>query len=115
PPRGRARNAVVVELNGIYAQTWLHDPAAPAATIRRLAARGAVATQVWADYGWPPIDDTVLATGGYPDWRLFDPWPHLVSWGQQDGIDRATWYGLGGRAAFWGQDSVFDVARRFGL
>jgi len=66
------------------------------------------------------IDDTVLATGGYPSWRLFDPWPRLVPWGEQDGIDQATWYGQDGVPGvgaddFWGQDSVFDVARRFGL
>jgi len=118
--RGAARNVIVVEFNGIYAETWQHDHSVAAPTIRRLAAAGTTATQVWAGYGWPLIDDTVLATGGYPAWRLFDPWPRLVTWGEQDGIDQATWYGQDGvpgigRADFWGQDSVFDVARRFGL
>lgn len=118
--RRRARNAIVVELNGIYAETWQADQSVAAPTIRRLASAGAAATQLWADYGWPLIDDTVLSTGGYPAWRLFDPWPHLVAWGEQDGIDQATWYGQEGvpgigRTDFWGQDSVFDVARRFGL
>ena len=118
--RGAARNAIVVELNGVYADTWLDDHTIDAPVVRGLAARGAVATQVWADYGWPLIDDTVLATGGYPSWRLFDPWPRLVPWGEQDGIDQATWYGQDGVPGvgahdFWGQDSVFDVARRFGL
>jgi len=118
--RGAARNAIVVELNGVYADTWLDDHTIDAPVVRGLAARGAVATQVWADYGWPLIDDTVLATGGYPSWRLFDPWPRLVPWGEQDGIDQATWYGQDGVPGvgaddFWGQDSVFDVARRSGL
>ncbi len=117
---GTARNVIVIEFNGSYAETWQDDHSVAAPTIRRLAAAGTTATQVWADYGWPLIDDTVLATGGYPAWRLFDPWPRLAAWGEQDGIDQATWYGQDGvpgigRADFWGQDSVFDVARRFGL
>ncbi len=116
-PRVAPRNAIVVELNGVYAETW---QGVDAPVIRGLAASGAMATQVWADYGWPLIDDTVLATGGYPSWRLFDPWPRLVPWGEQDGIDQATWYGQNGVPGvgaddFWGQDSVFDVAQRFGL
>jgi len=118
--RRAARNAIVVELNGVYADTWLDAHTVDAPVVRGLAAGGSVATQVWADYGWPLIDDTVLATGGYPSWRLFDPWPRLVPWGEQDGIDQATWYGQNGVPGvgaddFWGQDSVFDVARRFGL
>ena len=118
--RGPARDVIVVEFNGIYAETWQGDHTVAAPTLRRLAAAGTTATQMWADYGWPLIDDAVLATGGYPAWRLFDPWPRLAAWGEQDGIDQATWYGQDGVPGigaddFWGQESVFDVARRFGL
>ena len=118
------RNMVVLELNGVYANTWLDDPAILAPTVRSLAATGTVATSVWADYGWPLADDDLLATGGYPGWRVFDPWPRLVTWGEQDGIDLAPWNptqsnaGLPSTARWgeiWGQDSVFAVARRAGM
>src|SRR5260370_16763598 len=76
----------------------------------QLAQKGVVATQSWTQYGWSPIDHYQIAVGSYPAWRTPDA-PGKV-WGQPDGLDTNIWYG--GTEVF-GQESIFDVAKSYGM
>ncbi len=114
---GVARNLVMLDLSGIYAESWFDDPALASVTsdVRRLAAMGASATQVVAPYGWHPTDQYALLSGTYPAWRVYDPWPAVPQWGLPDGMDTPFWYNSDLFSMQFGQESLFDVARSYGM
>jgi hypothetical protein len=117
PAKGVARNLVILDLSGIYAESWYDDPAlqADSANMRTLMASGASATNVVAPYGWHPADQYALLSGTYPSWRVYDPWPDLIPWGMPDGIDTTFWYNADPTAMNFGQESLFDVALGYGM
>src|SRR5258707_15441917 len=94
PVKGVARNLIILDLSGIYAESWFNDPLLQleASNMRALAASGAQATQVVAPYGWHPADQYALLSGTYPSWRVYDPWPALTPPGTPDGIDNTLLY-----------------------
>ncbi len=112
-----ARNMVILDTSGIYADSWfddatlqLEDP-----NIRAMAAAGARATHIVAPYGWHPVDQYALLSGSYPAWRAYDAWPSLPPWGTPDGIDTTFWYNTTLTKLEFGQESLFDVARSYGM
>lgn len=117
PASGGARNLIILDLRGIYAASWFDDPALQLAArnVRALAASGAQATQVAAPYGWHPADQYALLSGTYPAWRVYDPWPDSAPWGTPDGMDTTFWYESGSTTLEFGQESLFDVAERYGM
>ena len=117
PVKGVARNLIILDLSGIYAESWFNDPLLQleASNMRALAASGAQATQVVAPYGWHPADQYALLSGTYPSWRVYDPWPALTPWGTPDGIDTTFWYNSDPLAMEFGQQSLFDVALDYGM
>ena len=117
PPAGAARNLIMLDLSGIYAESWFDDPALvmDAQNMRQLAASGARAANVMAPYGWHPTDQYALLSGTYPAWRSFDPWPHVVPWGTPDGMDTTFWYNSPPGSLAFGQESLFDVAGSYGM
>lgn len=117
PAAGGARNLIILDLRGIYAESWFDDPALQLAArnVRALAESGAQATQVVAPYGWHPADQYALLSGSYPAWRVYDPWPDLPPWGTPDGVDTTFWYGASSSALEFGQESLFDVAESYGM
>jgi hypothetical protein len=114
---GVARNLVMLDLSGIYAESWFADPMlqTDARNVRALAASGARVAHVVAPYGWHPADQYALLSGTYPAWRVYDPWPKLVPWGTPDGIDTTFWYNSNLTAMEFGQESLFDVAHQYGM
>ena len=114
---GGARNLIILDVSGIYGESWFDDPALQlvALNVRGLAATGARATSVSAPYGWHPADQYALLSGTYPAWRAFDPWPQLVAWGVPDGMDTTFWYSSPPEALTFGQESLFDVAQSYGM
>src|SRR5207245_1709978 len=74
-----------------------------------------VLKSVWHAYGWRALDQYALLTGGYPRWATFDTWPNPVAWGAPDGIDTRFWFSGGRSAHLFGQESIFDVAKGFGM
>lgn len=117
PPAGVARNLILLDLSGVYAESWFDDPALAldAGNLRQLAASGARAANVMAPYGWHPTDEYALLSGTYPAWRAFDPWPGVVPWGTPDGMDTTFWYSSPPGALAFGQESLFDVAGSYGM
>lgn len=115
--KGGAQNLILLDLSGIYAESWFDDPELQleARNMRALAASGAQATQVVAPYGWHPADQYALLSGTYPAWRVYDPWPHLTPWGRPDGVDTTFWYNSDPSAMEFGQQSLFDVALDYGM
>ncbi len=114
---GTAQNVVILDLSGVYAESWFDDPAlqAEAHNVRSLATSGARAAHVVAPYGWHPADQYALLSGTYPSWRGYDSWPQLPSWGTPDGIDTPFWYNPSPTTLESGQESLFDVARGYGM
>ena len=114
---GVAKNLIIMDMSGIYANSWFDDPALQleSRNMRVLAASGASATQVDAPYGWHPSDQYALLSGTYPAWRVYDPWPSLVPWGAPDGVDTTFWYNSDPTAMDFGQESLFDVALGYGM
>jgi len=117
PAAGVARNLVILDLSGIYAESWFADPALQleARNMRALAVSGARATMAVAPYGWHPADQYALLSGTYPAWRVYDPWPARVPWGAPNGIDTTFWYNTDLTAMDFGQESLFDVVRNYGM
>ncbi len=114
---GIARNLVMLDLTGIYAESWFNAPALESVThnMRDLAAQGASATNVVAPYGWHPADQYALLSGTYPAWRVYDPWPAVQQWGLPDGMDTPFWYNSDLFSMQFGQESLFDVALGYGM
>ena len=114
---GVAKNLILLDMSGIYADSWFDDPSLQleASNMRALIASGAYATQLNAPYGWHPADQYALLSGTYPTWRVYDPWPNLVPWGTPDGIDTNFWYNSDPAALDFGQESLFDVALGYGM
>ena len=113
----QAKNLILIDVRGFYAASLLADPALLAQTsnLRAFLRHANVASSVWWPYGWRPLDQYVLLTGSYPQWATYDPWPHPVAWGLPDNVDTTYWF-TGGRAAhLFGQASIFDVAKGFGM
>lgn len=114
---GQAKNVILIDLRGFYAASLLDDPLLVNETLnlRAFLRRAYVAGSIWQPYGWRPLDQYALLTGTYPGWATYDPWPHPVPWGAPDNIDTTFWF-TGGRAAhLFGQESIFDVARGYGM
>src|SRR5258706_4218152 len=117
PAPGGAKNLIILDMSGIYADSWFDDPALQleSRNMRALAASGASATQVDAPYGWHPADQYALLSGTYPAWRVYDSWPNLVPWGAPDGVDTTFWYNSDPTAMDFGQESLFDVGLGYGM
>ncbi len=114
---GQAKNVILIDLRGFYAASLLDDPLLVNETsnLRAFLRHAHVAGSIWQPYGWRPLDQYALLTGTYPGWATYDPWPHPVPWGAPDNIDTTFWF-TGGRAAhLFGQESIFDVARGYGM
>src|SRR5258708_37347585 len=94
PVKGVARNLIVLDLSGIYAESWFNDPLLQleASNMRALAASGAQATRVVAPYGWHPADQYALLSGTYPSWRVLYSLPPLYTPGWPAGVDTTLWY-----------------------
>ncbi len=112
-PSGHAKNLIIVDYDETYHESWFSDSqsmmnSSPAT--HQLAQNGVMATENWTQYGWSPIDHYQIAVGSYPAWRTPDA-PGKV-WGQPDGLDTNIWYG--GTENF-GQESIFDVAKSYGM
>ncbi len=112
-PAGKAKNLIIVDYDETYYDSWFADTQSMAnnsPATHQLAQKGVDATQSWTQYGWSPIDHYQIAVGSYPAWRTPDA-PGKV-WGQPDGLDTNIWYG--GTEVF-GQESIFDVAKSYGM
>lgn len=112
-PAGRAKNLIIVDYDETYYESWFTDTQSMAnnsPATHQLAQSGVVASEMWTQYGWSPIDHYQIAVGSYPAWRTPDA-PAKV-WGQPDGLDTNIWYG--GTEVF-GQESIFDVAKSYGM
>lgn len=117
PGPGQAKNLIVIDLRGFYAQSLLADPLLVDQTsnLRDFLRHTYLYSSLWHPYGWHPLDQYALLTGTYPAWATYDTWPHPVPWGEPDGLDTRFWL-TGGRVAhLFGQASLFDVARGFGM
>lgn len=114
---GRAKNVIIIDLRGFYAASLLDDPVLANQTVnfRAFLLHAAVDTSVWWPYGWRPADQYALLTGAYPSWATYDTWPHPVPWGALDNIDTTFWFSGGRSAHLFGQESLFDVARGYGM
>ncbi len=111
------KNLILIDVRGFYADSLLDDPALLDQTVnlRAFLRHASVASSVWWPYGWRPLDQYALLTGTYPQWATYDPWPHTVAWGMPDNVDTTYWF-TGGRAAhLFGQASIFDVAKGYGM
>ena len=117
PFKGVAQNLIILDLSGIYAESWFNDPQLQleARNMRALAASGAQATRLVAPYGWHPADQYALLSGTYPSWRVYDPSPDFIPWGVPDGMDTTFWYNSDPTAMEFGQESLFDVALGYGM
>ncbi|GAC1349875.1 MAG: hypothetical protein NVSMB27_27080 [Ktedonobacteraceae bacterium] len=114
---GQAKNVVMIDLRGFYAASLLDDPLLLNQTqnLRAFLRHANVARSVWQPYGWRPLDQYTLLTGTYPQWATYDPWPHPVAWGVPDGVDTTFWFTGGRNAHLFGQESIFDVAKGYGM
>jgi hypothetical protein len=97
---GRAKNVILIDLRGFYANSLLSDALLVnlTADLRAFLRHSNVLKSVWHPYGWRPLDQYALLTGSYPQWATFDTWPKPVSWGAPDAIDTRFWF-TGGRSA----------------
>src|SRR5437660_646418 len=112
-PTGRAKNLIIVDYDETYHESWFTDAQSMmnnSPATHQLAQNGVMASDTWTQYGWSPIDHYQIAVGSYPAWRTPDA-PGKV-WGQPDGLDTNIWYG--GKEQF-GQESIFDVAKSYGM
>ncbi len=112
-PSGHAKNLIIVDYDETYHESWFTDAQSMmnnSPATHQLAQQGVLASDTWTQYGWSPIDHYQIAVGSYPAWRTPDA-PGKV-WGQPDGLDTNIWYG--GTENF-GQESIFDVAKSYGM
>lgn len=110
---GHAKNIIIVDFDETYFDSWFKDMQSMANSspnTHLLLQSGVNGTEMWTQYGWSPIDHYQIAVGSYPAWRTLDA-PGQV-WGQPDGLDTNIWYG--GSEQF-GQQSIFDVAKSYGM
>ncbi len=116
-PSGRAKNIILIDLRGFYAASLLDDPLLLDETrnFRAFLQHASVQRSLWLPYGWRPLDQYALLTGSYPQWATYDPWPHVVPWGMPDNIDTTFWFTGGREAHLFGQESIFDVAKSYGM
>ncbi len=114
---GQAKNVIMLDLRGFYASSLLADPLLLDQTqnLRTFLRHAAVSSSVWQPYGWRPLDQYALLTGTYPQWATYDPWPHPVAWGMPDNIDTTFWFTGQRSAHLFGQESIFDVAKGYGM
>lgn len=115
--KGQAKNVIIIDVRGFYAASLLDDPLLLNQTqnIRAFLRQAHVARSIWHPYGWRPLDQYALLTGTYPAWATYDPWPHTVPWGVPDSIDTTFWFTGGRSAHLFGQESIFDVAKGYGM
>ena len=113
----QAKNVIMIDLRGFYAASLLDDPLLLSQTqnLRSFFQHASVKRSVWLPYGWRPLDQYALLTGTYPQWATYDTWPHPVVWGMPDALDTTFWFTGGRNAHLFGQESVFDVAKRYGM
>lgn len=110
---GHAKNMIIVDYDETYYDSWFTDAKSMANSspnTHQLVQLGVNGTQMWTTYGWSPIDHYQMAVGSYPAWRSPDA-PSQV-WGQPDGLDTNIWYG---GTEEYGQESIFDVAKSYGM
>jgi len=114
---GQAKNVILIDLRGFYADSLLNDPQLINLTpnLQSFLQHSYVLTSVWQPYGWRPLDQYALLTGSYPQWATYDTWPNPVPWGAPDGIDTRYWFTGGRSAHLFGQESIFDVAKGYGM
>lgn len=114
---GQAKNLILIDLRGFYVNSLLDDPLLTEQTqnMRSFLQRASVARSLWQPYGWRPLDQYALLTGTYPQWATYDSWPQPVPWGQVDHIDTTFWFTGGRSAHLFGQESIFDVAKGYGM
>jgi len=124
-PSGHAKNLIVVDFDETYAKSWFGDSnlTSLSTNVNSFANGGVNNTNGFATYGWSPVDHYSIATGQYPYWRFWDPWPNnLCNWatsgngGADCGIDTNKFYCSGSCVPeAWGQMSMFDVAKAYGM
>jgi len=124
-PSGHARNLIVVDFDETYAKSWFSDSnlSSLSTNVNGFANGGVNNVNGFATYGWSPVDHYSIATGQYPYWRFWDPWPgNLCNWatsgngGADCGIDTNKFYCSGSCVPeAWGQMSMFDVAKAYGM
>jgi hypothetical protein len=114
---GRAKNVILIDLRGFYADSLLNDASLVDLTpeLRAFLRQSYLLRSVWHPYGWRALDQYALLTGSYPQWATFDTWPNPVPWGQPDAIDTGFWFTGGRNAHLFGQESIFDVAKGYGM
>jgi hypothetical protein len=114
---GQAKNLILVDLRGFYANSLLDDALLVNETsnLRAFLRHAHVLQSVWHPYGWRPLDQYALLTGSYPQWATYDTWPNPVPWGEPDAIDTRFWFTGGRNAHLFGQESIFDVAKGYGM
>ncbi len=114
---GQAKNVILIDLRGFYANSLLSDALLVNLTpdLRAFLQHSYVLKSVWHPYGWRALDQYALLTGSYPKWATFDTWPNPVPWGAPDAIDTRFWFTGGRSAHLFGQQSIFDVAKGYGM
>ncbi|HZU70881.1 MAG TPA: carboxypeptidase regulatory-like domain-containing protein [Ktedonobacteraceae bacterium] len=115
-----ATNLIIVDMDETYFNSWFTDynsVASPKVTpaIHGFAKQAVNAIEEWTQYGYSPIDHYQLATGGFPVWRTPDG--PAKYWTQPDpNLDVNLWYSGGPKTAEeFGQESIFDVAKSYGM
>ncbi len=114
---GQAKNIILIDLRGFYAASLLDDPLLvdQSPNLRAFLQHANVLRSLWQPYGWRPLDQYALLTGTYPQWATYDPWPPPLPWGAPDHIDTTFWFTGGRSAHLFGQESIFDVAKGYGM
>lgn len=114
---GQPKNLLLIDLRGFYANSLLDDALLVNETrnLRAFLQHAHVWQSVWHPYGWRPLDQYALLTGTYPSWATYDTWPQPVPWGAPDQIDTRFWFTGGRNAHLFGQESIFDVAKGYGM
>lgn len=114
---GRAKNVILIDLRGFYADSLLNDALLVNLTpdLRTFLQHSYALKSVWHPYGWRALDQYALLTGSYPQWATYDTWPNPVPWGAPDAIDTRFWFTGGRSAHLFGQESIFDVAKGYGM
>jgi hypothetical protein len=115
-----ATNLILVDMDETYYNAWFTDynsVANPSVTpnVHNIANAGVNAVEEWTQYGYSPIDHYQLAVGGYPSWRTPDA--PAAYWTQPNpNLDVNLWYSGGStKAEEFGQESIFDVAKSYGM
>jgi hypothetical protein len=113
----QAKNIILIDLRGFYAASLLDDPLLvdQALNLRAFLQHADVLRSLWQPYGWRSLDQYALLTGTYPQWTTYDPWPHPLPWGEPDHIDTTFWFTGGRSDHLFGQESIFDVVKGYGM